>query len=223
VARPEPVGALAPPRLLAAAPRSFPAVAPPQRDVWELSALHLHWLNSYDPDAPPSAPLACHRDFADARNRLREWGATCGTRHSPGSPLRRSSVCSSARTRRQPRPPDPAPDLARRNPDPTRTRDGHRQPRRGLRGPRPRRREASPPRLHRGRRRRVRPAPTASVSLPSSTARGGRCGSSWSSPDAVRLPCDGHWTRRASRAEHGARTPYASTTTDKSRHISLTR
>lgn len=41
--------------------------------VWELSALHTHWLNAYDPDGSLSAPLAWHRDFADARNRLREW------------------------------------------------------------------------------------------------------------------------------------------------------
>lgn len=62
-----------------------PTIVPPlwhRHDelVWELSALHLHWLNSYDPDASASAPLAWHRDFADARNRLREWVATCGTR-----------------------------------------------------------------------------------------------------------------------------------------------
>lgn len=62
-----------------------PSVIPPnwhRHDelVWELSALHLHWLNSYDPDSSLSAPLAWHRDFADARNRLRTWVSTCGTR-----------------------------------------------------------------------------------------------------------------------------------------------
>jgi hypothetical protein len=62
-----------------------PTVVPPfwhRHDelVWELSALHTHWLNAYDPDGSPSAPLAWHRDFADARNRLREWVSTCGTR-----------------------------------------------------------------------------------------------------------------------------------------------
>lgn len=62
-----------------------PAVVPPywhRHDelVWELSALHVHWLNSYDPDGSPSAPIMWHRDFADARQRLREWVATCGTR-----------------------------------------------------------------------------------------------------------------------------------------------
>jgi hypothetical protein len=48
--------------------------------VWELSALHLHWLCAYDPDQHGSAPLGWHRDFADARQRLRDWVATCGTR-----------------------------------------------------------------------------------------------------------------------------------------------
>ena len=62
-----------------------PTVVPPfwhRHDelVWELSALHTHWLNAYDPDGSPSAPLAWHRDFSDARNRLREWVSTCGTR-----------------------------------------------------------------------------------------------------------------------------------------------
>ena len=70
-----------------------PAIVPPlwhRHDelVWELSALHLHWLNSYDPDASPSAPLAWHRDFADARHRLREWVATCGTRLDRDRPTR---------------------------------------------------------------------------------------------------------------------------------------
>lgn len=48
--------------------------------LWELSALHLHWLCAYDPDQNGSAPLGWHRDFADARQRLREWVAACGTR-----------------------------------------------------------------------------------------------------------------------------------------------
>lgn len=48
--------------------------------VWELSALHLHWLNSNDSEGSPSGPIAWHRDFADARNRLREWVSTSGTR-----------------------------------------------------------------------------------------------------------------------------------------------
>src|SRR5690625_1032440 len=40
--------------------------------LWELSALHLHWLCAYDPDQNGSAPLGWHRDFADARQRLRD-------------------------------------------------------------------------------------------------------------------------------------------------------
>lgn len=73
-----------------------PTVIPPywQRHdelVWELSALHLHWLNSYDPDGSPSAPLMWHRDFADARHRLREWVATCGTRLDKDRATRQTS------------------------------------------------------------------------------------------------------------------------------------
>ncbi|WP_241988599.1 DUF4913 domain-containing protein [Cryobacterium sp. TMT1-3] len=48
--------------------------------VWELSALHLHWLGAYDPDQHGSAPLGWHRDFADTRQRLRDWVAVSGTR-----------------------------------------------------------------------------------------------------------------------------------------------
>jgi hypothetical protein len=62
-----------------------PAIVPPlwhRHDelIWELSALHTHFLNCYDPDASPSAPIGWLRDFADARNRLRDWVSTCGTR-----------------------------------------------------------------------------------------------------------------------------------------------
>lgn len=56
--------------------------------VWELSALHTHWLTCYDPDASPSAPIAWMRDFADARHRLREWVAACGTRLDRDCPTR---------------------------------------------------------------------------------------------------------------------------------------
>ncbi|MFH5824736.1 hypothetical protein [Georgenia sp. AZ-5] len=56
--------------------------------VWELSALHTHWLACYDPGASPSAPIAWHRDFADARNRLREWVATSGSRLDRDRPTR---------------------------------------------------------------------------------------------------------------------------------------
>ena len=70
-----------------------PTVIPPywhRHDelVWELSALHTHWLNAYDPDGSPSAPLAWHRDFSDARNRLREWVSTCGTKLDRDRPTR---------------------------------------------------------------------------------------------------------------------------------------
>ena len=70
-----------------------PAVIPPywhRHDelVWELSALHTHWLNAYDPEGTPSAPLAWHRDFADARNRLREWVSTSGTKLDRDRPTR---------------------------------------------------------------------------------------------------------------------------------------
>lgn len=73
-----------------------PAVIPPfwhRHDelVWELSALHQHWLNSYHPEGSPSAPLAWHRDFADARNRLREWVSTSGTRLDRDRPTRHTA------------------------------------------------------------------------------------------------------------------------------------
>lgn len=73
-----------------------PSVLPPmwhRHDelVWELSALHMHWLNSYSDDASPSSPLAWHRDFADARNRLREWAAACGTKLDRDRPTRQTS------------------------------------------------------------------------------------------------------------------------------------
>nr|WP_286216670.1 hypothetical protein [Demequina sediminis] len=66
--------------------------------VWELSALHLHWLCAYDPQQHGSAPLGWHRDFHDASVRLRNWTADCGTKLDrdrptrvaawPGAPLR---------------------------------------------------------------------------------------------------------------------------------------
>lgn len=70
-----------------------PTIVPPlwhRHDelVWELSALHLHWLACYDPDASPSAPIAWMRDFADARGRLRESVAACGTRLERDRPTR---------------------------------------------------------------------------------------------------------------------------------------
>ncbi|MFD4323570.1 hypothetical protein ACFWQC_02980 [Nocardioides sp. NPDC058538] len=59
--------------------------------IWELSALHTAWLNAYDPEAPPAAPLAWHREFAEARIRLREWVATCGTKLDRDRPTRRAA------------------------------------------------------------------------------------------------------------------------------------
>lgn len=48
--------------------------------LWELSALHLHWLGAYDKEQDGSAPIGWHKDFAEARDRLREWVTTAGTR-----------------------------------------------------------------------------------------------------------------------------------------------
>lgn len=58
--------------------------------VWELSALHLHWLCAYDPQQSGSAPLGWHRDFADARQRLRDWVAASGTRLDRDRPTRQT-------------------------------------------------------------------------------------------------------------------------------------
>lgn len=58
--------------------------------VWELSALHLHWLGAYDPEQNGSAPLGWHRDFADSRDRLREWVAASGTKLDRDRPTRQT-------------------------------------------------------------------------------------------------------------------------------------
>lgn len=58
--------------------------------VWELSALHLHWLGAYDPEQHGSAPIGWHRDFADARERLRDWVASCGTNLGRDRPTRQT-------------------------------------------------------------------------------------------------------------------------------------
>ncbi len=70
-----------------------PAIVPPywhRHDelIWELSALHLHYLACYDETSSPSAPITWMRDFADARHRLREWVALCGTRLDRDRPTR---------------------------------------------------------------------------------------------------------------------------------------
>jgi hypothetical protein len=59
--------------------------------IWELSALHLHWLGAYDPEQHGSAPHGWHRDFADTRERLRDWVATSGTRLDRDRPTRQTS------------------------------------------------------------------------------------------------------------------------------------
>ena len=57
--------------------------------VWELSALHIHWLCAIHPEAKGSAMLVWHRDFTDAQERLRHWTAACGTRLNTDRPTRR--------------------------------------------------------------------------------------------------------------------------------------
>lgn len=59
--------------------------------LWELSALHLHWLCAYDAEQNGSAPLGWHRDFAEARLRLRDLVAASGTRLDRDRPTRQTS------------------------------------------------------------------------------------------------------------------------------------
>lgn len=73
-----------------------PTVIPPywhRHDelIWELSALHTHWRNAYDPDSSPSGPLGWHRDFAECRQRLREWVSLSGTRLDRDRPTRQTA------------------------------------------------------------------------------------------------------------------------------------
>ena len=73
-----------------------PSIVPPlwhRHDelIWELSALHLAWLNAYHPDAPLSAPCSWHHDFTLARARLREWVSACGTRLDRDRPTRQTT------------------------------------------------------------------------------------------------------------------------------------
>jgi hypothetical protein len=58
--------------------------------VWELSALHIHFLACHSETASPSAPIAWMREFADCRQRLREWVAICGTRLDRDRPTRQT-------------------------------------------------------------------------------------------------------------------------------------
>jgi len=73
-----------------------PTVVPPlwhrhPELVEELSALHTHRLACYEPGSSGSGPVAWHADFADARERLREWIATSGTRLDRDRPTRATS------------------------------------------------------------------------------------------------------------------------------------
>jgi hypothetical protein len=58
--------------------------------VWELSALHLHWLGAYDPAQHASAPIGWLADFHSAQARLREWVALSGTRLDRDRPTRQT-------------------------------------------------------------------------------------------------------------------------------------
>lgn len=58
--------------------------------LWELSALHLHWLCAYDANQDGSAPFGWHRDFAEARQRLRDWVTASGTRLDRDRPTRQT-------------------------------------------------------------------------------------------------------------------------------------
>jgi hypothetical protein len=73
-----------------------PGIVPPywhRHDelIWELSALHTHFLASYSDAASPSAPVAWLREFAESRQRLREWVANCGTRLDRDRPTRQTA------------------------------------------------------------------------------------------------------------------------------------
>ncbi|MCL2611722.1 MAG: hypothetical protein FWD95_00645 [Nocardioidaceae bacterium] len=73
-----------------------PAIVPPywhRHDelIWELSALHTHFLACYDDAASPSAPVLWMREFADCRQRLRDWVAACGTRLDRDRPTRQTT------------------------------------------------------------------------------------------------------------------------------------
>lgn len=59
--------------------------------VWELSALHLHWLSAYDPSQHASAPIGWLADFHAAQARLREWVALSGTRLYRDRPSRQTT------------------------------------------------------------------------------------------------------------------------------------
>jgi hypothetical protein len=58
--------------------------------VWELSALHTHWLACYHPARDGSGPLLWHADFAAASQRLRNWVAASGTKLDRDRPTRQT-------------------------------------------------------------------------------------------------------------------------------------
>jgi hypothetical protein len=73
-----------------------PVVVPPcwhrhPELVWELRALHLHWLGAFDPAQQASAPIGWHSDFAAAREWLWDWtsvtGCTLSTHRPPTAVL----------------------------------------------------------------------------------------------------------------------------------------
>lgn len=73
-----------------------PSVIPPAWHrhpelVWELSALHLHWLSAYDPSQHASAPIGWLADFSGAQARLREWVSLSGTRLDRDRPTRQTA------------------------------------------------------------------------------------------------------------------------------------
>ena len=73
-----------------------PAVVPPlwhRHDelIWELSALHIARVNAYDPEGSPAGPLAWHREFHEAKQRLREWVSLSGTRLDRDRPTRQTA------------------------------------------------------------------------------------------------------------------------------------
>lgn len=47
---------------------------------WELSALRQHWLTCYDQQAKGNMGTVWHSEFVLARERLRDWVSTSGTR-----------------------------------------------------------------------------------------------------------------------------------------------
>lgn len=73
-----------------------PTIVPPywhRHDelVWELSALHTHWLACHHETSSPSDPVRWLSDFAEARDRLRDWVAICGTRLDRDRPTRQTT------------------------------------------------------------------------------------------------------------------------------------